>query len=159
VVVTLTAALAVTAAIATLKPTQSFLGRVRDGRWDRAWFYQIPPLVDTLGSGAKILNLSAPCQCYPLLGKHLGNVVVSTVQWRALTGSEALSVEALREHAIDYVFVHQPWPTDWPAGMPVDLIHDDTETRALKTTPAARLYRVASPGSSGEVPVTRLTKR
>ncbi|UCG17015.1 MAG: hypothetical protein JSV19_03060, partial [Phycisphaerales bacterium] len=139
VVVTLTAALAVTAAIATLKPAQSFLGRVRDGRWDRAWFYQIPPVVDSLGSGAKILNLSAPSQCYPLLGKHLGNVVVSTVQWRALTGSEALSVKALREHAIDYVFVHEPWPTDWPAGMPVDLIHDDTETRALKTTPAARL--------------------
>ena len=159
VVVTLTAALAVTAAIATLKPAQSFLGRVRDGRWDRAWFYQIPPVVDSLGSGARILNLSAPSQCYPLLGKHLGNDVVSTVQWRALTGGEALSVESLREHAIDYVFVHEPWPTDWPADVPVDLIYDDTETRALQTTPAARIYRVASSGPAGDVAFTRLTNR
>ncbi len=139
---TLTVALALTAGLATFKPVHSFLGRARDGRWSRAWYYQIPPLINELETGARILNLSDAALTYPLMGTGLRNDVISPIRWQALLAGLPISARALRENDVDYVFVRAPWPSDWPVGLPVVLIHDDMDTRVLRSTPAARIYRV-----------------
>ncbi|MFQ5414188.1 MAG: hypothetical protein ACE5E6_06990 [Phycisphaerae bacterium] len=143
--VTSTCALVVTAAVASVVPARRFLGRVRDGRWDRVWAYQLPPLVDDLPPGARVLNLSEPDRCYPLLGRELEHDVISPAHWRVLLRGETMTGAALYEHAIDYIYVQAPWPQDWPADLPVEKIYDDTETRALATTRPARVYRVMPP--------------
>jgi hypothetical protein len=136
------ASLAVTAAVATLEPAHAFAGRWKDGRWDRAWFYQVPELVNNLEPGATVLNLSRPVVGYALLGRHLDNSVITPIHWDVLMEGDPISADALRGHGIHYVFVHEPWPDDWPADLPLKLICDTTRTRILESTPAARIYRV-----------------
>ncbi len=143
--VVLTMALIVTAAAATIQPIRSFAGQWRDHRWDRAWFYQLPPVLDDLEPGARIVNLGDPPLTYPLLGKDYANVVIPLTRWRHLTGSGRATAESLYEHGIDYIWARQPWREGWTDGLPLIKIFDDTETRALSTTRATRVYRVVQP--------------
>ena len=140
--VLLTCALLITAAIASLSPIRSFLGRVKDNAWSRAAFYEIPPLIDKLEPGTRVLNLALPIMTYPVLGCNLSNDVISGVHWLALLAGDTISARTLRDHGIEYIFVREPWPDDWPDDMPLEKIFDDTETRMLMTTPATRVYRV-----------------
>ncbi|MEE9293772.1 MAG: hypothetical protein V3W34_02245 [Phycisphaerae bacterium] len=149
--VLLTLSLTTTAAVATLKPVHSLLGRVRDHNFQRGWFYQVPPLIDEFEPGARVLNLSTEPMNYALFGSKLANVVIAPLHWAVLSEGGTVSAAALREHHIDYVFVREPWPDDWPDNLPVELIYDDTKSRALPTTPATRIFRVMGPrmASSG----------
>ncbi len=148
--VLLTAALLVTAVIATLRPVHALLGRIRDGNWTRAWFYQVPAVVDGFEPGSRILNLSAEPMDYPLLGKHLNNVVINPYPWAPLDQPVAVSAEELRRRGIDYIFEREPWlenwPENWEQALPLELVYDDTESRPLATTPASRIYRVIDGG-------------
>jgi hypothetical protein len=136
-----TIGLVVTAAVTTLKPVHSLMGRLKDGRWDRAWYYQIPEVIDELESGARIVNLALPNLNYPLLGGDYQNHVIYPPEWELMTGG-TMSAGALLEHQIDYVFVREPWPEGWPEDLPVALIFDDTHGRALASTLPTRIYRV-----------------
>ncbi len=147
--VTATLALAITATIATLKPAHALAGRIRDGRWDRAWFYQVPEVIDELPPGARVLNLAAPSTTYSLLGRNLDNQVITSLEWETLTGSSVPNATDLHRLGIDYIFVREPWPTDWPAGLPVQVIFDNSQSRAVATTRAARIYRVKLDGYAG----------
>ena len=147
--VTLTAALTVTAAVAALKPAHAFAGRARDGISSRDQFYEgIPALIDDLPPGTRIVSLGPKTLNYPLLGRSLSNVVIGPAQWDLWLGGGPMSTQTLRERAIDYVFVRAPWPEDWPDDLPVQLVFDNTGTRAVPTTPLARLYRVLGPGEA-----------
>ncbi len=157
--VTATAALAVTAAIATLKPAHALASRIKEQRWDRAWFYQVPPVIDELEPGARVLNLSAPSATYSLLGRDLANRVITPIHWGVLTGDGPPTAEALHTHGIDYIFVHAPWPTDWPDDLPVTLIYDNHVTRLADAAVAARVYRVEPASLGGGPPKPRLTHR
>jgi len=137
--------LACTAGIATLKPAKEFLGRLRDGVEDRATFYEIPPMIDRLPVGARVLNLGLNEANYPLLGKDLTNVVITPSHWRLLTRSTVMSAEALRQHRIDYVCAIQPLPTDWPTDLPLVPVDDNSSTRCATTTTVRTLYRVDTP--------------
>lgn len=138
----LTAALLPTAAIAGLRPAHSFLGRLRDGDWSRAWFYQIPPALDDLPPGACILNLADAALTYPLAGDDLEKIVIPPHAWQPLLRGQPMSAQELRDNGVGYIFVRPPWPADWPTDLPVEKIYDDTDSRPLMTTPATRIYRV-----------------
>ena len=144
----LTASLLATASIASLTPLRSFLGRLKDGAWDRAAFYQTPSLIDNLPPGTRVLNLGQPPMTYPLFGRNLSNDVVSGPEWAVLLNGKTISAQALWDNEIEYVYVRAPWPTDWPADLPVERIFDDTEDRTLSTTAATRIYRVLTPGNA-----------
>ena len=139
----LTLALVVTAAIASVSPARAFFGRVRDGTWSRTAFYEIPELIDGFEPGTRILNFAQPPLTYPLVGRNLTNDVISGPHWAALLDGRTDFARALRDHEVDYIYVREPWPKNWPSDLPLDLIHDDTETRLLITTPATRIYRVS----------------
>jgi hypothetical protein len=156
---TVTVALAITAVIATLKPAHALAGRIRDGRWDRAWFYQVPAVIDDLPPGARVLNLAAPSATYSLLGRHLGNQVITSLEWESVTGSPVPNTADLHRLGIDYIFVQEPWPTDWPPELPVQVIFDNTESRVVKTSLAARIYRVQPQEYAGRGHHARLTAR
>lgn len=138
---TLTIALIVTAAVATLKPMHALAGRIKDDAWGRSSFYQVPAMIDKFEPGTRILNCGSPTANYPLLGRSLGNVVIGPAQWKMLLGGERMSAQTLREHAIDYIFVQAPWPIDWPDDLPTKLLFDSTAARATSTIPV-RIYRV-----------------
>ncbi len=135
-------ALFATAAAATLKPAHTLLSRLRDKNHSRSWFYQIPPVIDELEPGARIVYLGEEPLTYALLGEELTNEPISRLHWRALTGTETVTADTLETNNVDYVCLREPFPTDWPDGLPLELIFDDSETRALATTPASRVYRV-----------------
>ena len=138
----LTLSLTATACIATLQPAKSLLGRLRDGGWDRAAFYEMPPLVDSLPAGTRILNLVTNEATYPLLGEHLSNVVITSLHWRLLTKGKGISAAALRKHRIDYVCTVEPPPMDWPKDLPLEWASDNSKTRQAPTTTIRTLYRV-----------------
>ncbi len=160
VLVVLTVALSTTATVATFKPAHAFLARVKNGVWDRATFYRLPSLVDELEPGTRILNLADSSWNYPLLGRRLSNVVIDEHVWAPLARRESppsgnppvshklqsaglpVSIRALRDNAIDYIFVTEPWATDWPDDLPLELVYDDSEKQAREHLPASRLYRV-----------------
>ncbi|MBN1510997.1 MAG: hypothetical protein JXB13_03205 [Phycisphaerae bacterium] len=156
---TATIALVVTATIAAVKPAHALAGRIRDGRWDRAWFYQVPGVIDDLPPGARVLNLAAPSATYSLLGGNLSNQVITHPEWETLTGMRVPNTMDLQRLGIQYVFVQEPWPTDWPAGLPVRVIFDNSESRAVATSPAARIYRVEPVGYAGQNRNAVLTAR
>ncbi len=150
----LTLSLGVTAAIATLQPAHAFLGRVKSQAWQRAAFYEVPELVDRFEPGTRVLNLASPTLSYALLGRALGNEVVTLEEWGVLLGEDTISTRTLGDNRIDYVYARHPWPRDWPDELPVKLIYDDTDTRRLATTAPTRVYRVtAAPVRSDEAPV------
>ncbi|MBU0718006.1 MAG: hypothetical protein KJ749_07145 [Planctomycetes bacterium] len=138
----LTIALAATAAAAGLSPARAFLGRIRDDAWTRSTFYQIPALIDDFAPGARVLNLAPPSFTYPLLGRHLANEVISGPHWAVMLAGQPISAAALHEHRIDYIFVREPCPADWPDDLSVEMVYDDSAVRVLPTTPATRVYRV-----------------
>ncbi len=141
-VAVLSVSLLVTAAVATLKPVHAMAGAVKGGVWERASFYCIPKIVDDFPAGTRILNLAEPPSAYPLLGSHLTNEVIREMRWIAAHGEGPLSARALRESAIDYIYIRQPRPDHWPDDLPVDLVYDDSEQRKAEGMPASRLFRV-----------------
>ena len=152
----LTAALLPTAAIAGLRPAHAFLGRLRDGDWSRAWFYQIPSALDTLPPGACILNLADATLTYPLAGGELDKIVIPSWLWRDRMQGRPMSAQGLRDNGVAYIFVRAPWPTDWPADLPLEKVYDDTDSRPLMTTPAARIYRVLDPDETPSTPFAQV---
>ncbi|MBI4716698.1 MAG: hypothetical protein HY763_02755 [Planctomycetes bacterium] len=136
--------LVITATIAAYKPAASMASRWRHGDWSRDWFYQIPPPVGNFDPGSRIVNLAPPELTYPLLGADFRNVVIPKPVWDTLDNGGAVTAAALLAHNIDYVVVQEPFPPDWPADLPLELIYDDSTTRPLPTTPATRIYRVAA---------------
>ncbi len=142
VLVTFTAALAVTAVVASLKPVHAFAGRLREGVWDRAGFYEVPALVDGFDPGTRILNLSRGTMNYPLLGNSLSNIVVSPAFWDGYRGAEPISAEGLYKDAIDYVFAGEPRPEAQLAGLPLELVFQGKAAPARQTSPIIRIYRV-----------------
>ncbi len=138
----LTASLMATGTIATLKPAHAVLGRARDGNWQRDWFYQVPSLVDDFPPGTRILNLSDEPLNYALLGSELANDVIPPLLWAVLSEDGAVTPAALRDNRVDYIFVRESWSQGWSEALPIELIFDDSDTRALATTPATRIYRV-----------------
>lgn len=138
----LVSSLAITSAIAVVSPVRSFAGRVRDGQWGRAAFYEIPPVIDSLEPGSRILSLAPAPLAYPLLGANLTNEVLHGVYWENNLSGTPMNTEALLSNDIDYVYVREPWPTDWPTDLPVELIFDDTHGERRSTTTATRIYRV-----------------
>ncbi len=144
----LSMALLVTGAVASLKPAHAFLGRARDGVWARSSFYQVPPLVDALPPGTRILNLGSMSSVYALMGRHLTNEVISPWQWDVLHKDQPLSTRAVRAHGIDYIYTEAPGPSDWPIDLPVELVFDGAQDAQPRATPA-RMFRVES-RSAGE---------
>ena len=159
----LTAALALTATVTALLPAKDFLGRLASGTWQRAQLYDLPALIDRLEPGTRVLNLASPVATYPLLGKDLSNRVIAPTEWKLKVG-ESISEETLREYAIDYVYVRQPWPEYWPENLPVEKIYDDSASPQLATSSATRIYRVLEArdgptGQDGRMQTVRSTAR
>ncbi|MGB2984358.1 MAG: hypothetical protein WBE26_00630 [Phycisphaerae bacterium] len=152
VVPVLSVALLVTAAVATLKPVHSFVGRVKDGVWARSSFYQVPTVLDDLPPGTRILNLGSMSSVYALMGRHLTNHVISPWQWEVLYKGEPLSACAIRSHGIAYLYLEAPWPTDWPTDLPVELVFDSMRDAQPRGTPA-RMFRVKPTDSPSPTPV------
>ncbi|MCP4592215.1 MAG: phospholipid carrier-dependent glycosyltransferase [bacterium] len=142
VLVTLSIGLAVTAAVATLKPAHALAGRVREGNWTRGGIYETPGNVDRHAPGTRILNLGSAALNYPLAGRTLANRVIGPMEWQTLQAGAPMNAPALRAQSIDYIFVQAPWPDDWPADLPIELVFDNSASRAAPTTPLARLFRV-----------------
>jgi hypothetical protein len=140
--VILSAALLVTAAVATLKPAHAFAGRWRDGVWDRAAIYEIPPVIDRLGPGSRILNLSSPDATYPLMGSNLDSQVITPPHWKLLLGGRPMSARALYDNEIDYIYIRGPRPDDWPDDLPIELIFNDTQSSDRPTTRTRQIYKV-----------------
>ena len=149
-VAVLSVSLLVTAAVATLKPAHALAGRVKGGIWERASFYWIPKMVDDFPAGTRILNLAEAPSAYPLLGRHLTNEVIREMRWVGEHGDGPLSTQALRESAIDYIYIRRPRPDDWPDDLPVDLVYDDSKQRTAEGLPTSRLFRVRPVEGQGD---------
>ena len=138
----LSVALSVTAAIAVLVPVHALAGRWRDGAWDRSTCYQLPPIVDFLPPGSRILNLSACATNYPLLGRAFTNRVIGP-PFRPGHGSDRrVPSTMLRAHVIDYVFIDEPWPDESFVDVPVEVVYEGRPEPAAPTSPLVRLYRI-----------------
>ncbi len=142
-----TCALAATAAIAALKPAHAFAGRVKDGVWDRAAYYEVPALIDEFEPHTRILNHDSYERGYSLSGRNLTNVVITPPQWKMLTKGQAMSDRALQDHKIDYIYLRGPVPPTWPDDLCVEAVYDDSEQCRENGRWATRMYRVVHPES------------
>lgn len=140
-------ALACTAAVAAFKPAHALAGRIKDGVWDRAAFYEIPDEIDRLPPGSVILNLVADDKNYALLGRQWANRVVSPGRWHETYGDAPLSPAMLREHRVDFVYVASADASERVTGLALELIVDTGTTPSRASPHAVRLYRVL-PGDS-----------
>ena len=139
---TLVIALAVTGTIASAKPARSFVARVKNSVVDRAFFYGIPSVIDELPAGSRIVNTADPGYNYPLLGKDLSNTLIDAGMWQTKLCPQGVTAQALRENRADYIFVQEPWPSDWPDDLPIELIGDNSDRSRRPGVPASRIYRV-----------------
>lgn len=140
----LSCSLLITGAVATLRPVHALAGRVKDGTWDRAAFYEIPEIVDQLPPGTRILNLADALHAYPLLGRRLTNTSINMLDWTALHGDAPLSAKALHHNRIDYIYVDAITARQWAEDLPVELVSGPGETRALPGASQRQLYRVVT---------------
>ncbi len=139
-----TCSLGVTAIVAAFYPAHALLGRIRDGVWTRTGQYQIPPLVEDLPPGTRILNLADDPDCFPLMGRRMQNVVICWQRWRLLTDGAPLSNDNLRANAIDYIFTQDPAPK-WPADLAVRLVFNGVLQQPDWMSPKGYLYHVEPP--------------
>ncbi len=137
-----TASLILTAAVATLKPVHAFLGRAKDDVWTRADYYQIPPLVDEMPPGTRILSLAESTDEYALLGSGFTNRVITPRHWNILTDGAATSNRTLRDHRIEYIFTRHPEPTDCLDKLAIERVFNGAADQPPWMSPNASLYRV-----------------
>ncbi len=141
----LCAALLCTATVAAYKPAHALAVRAKHGLWDRAAFYRVPGVIDELPPGARIVNLGDPTWNYPLLGRHLSNVVIDPGVWLESLCPEAMSEEALRENKIDYVFVQGSGLENALDALPLEIVFDDRAATLPTGVSPMTLYRVSPP--------------
>ncbi|MCH7873020.1 MAG: hypothetical protein IID33_15095, partial [Planctomycetes bacterium] len=131
-----------TGLIATAKPARTIATRIKNDVWDRALYYGIPSVIDELPPGSRIVNTADPGYNYPLLGRKLSNTVIGGGVWRTKLCPRGLNAHALRENRVEYLFVQEPWPSDWDDNLPIELISDNTNKPRRPGVPASRVYRV-----------------
>ncbi|NOT00841.1 MAG: hypothetical protein HOP29_09455 [Phycisphaerales bacterium] len=143
VTVLLTLTVAVGGSAAALKPAHALMGRIRDGRWSRSAFYEVPAMIGELPPESRIavISESATPLCYALLGGDYSNRIYSPAHVKQVLG-DGMTRDALLNGPFDYLFVREPWPADWPVDLPVSIVYDDINSRTNRTTPATRVYRV-----------------
>lgn len=140
----LTTALGVTCTIATLPPARALAGKLRDGRWDREWQYQVPGVINEWATGTRALLIGSPDLTYPFMGRDLRVDLIHENLWRARHAHGKVDGDALRRAGVEYVILRGPWPADWGAAPPGTLIFDDGNHLPLPTTPSTRIYAVAA---------------
>lgn len=149
-------ALVVTGLIASAKPARALAARIHRSVWDRALYYGVPTEIDELPPGSRIVNMADPGYNYSLLGRNLTNTLIEAGLWQTKLCPNGLTARALRENNVDYVFVQEPWPSDWPDNLPIDLICDSSNQPRRPGVPASRIYRVRPEVSAC---LTRVVKR
>ena len=117
-------ALTGTGAVAALMPGKEFLGRLRDGIWDRAAFYEVPPMVDNLPPGTTIANIDAHTKTFALAGRGLTNRVVGPARFGAMIRQGATLKDILEKEPADFLFVFEEKPAGWLDGADVQIVYD-----------------------------------
>lgn len=117
------AASLVVAAVAGFLPAHDLLSRIRHDRWDRAFSYGYPPLLDSLPPGTTVWNASArDADNYSLAGAGLANRIVPD-EW----GEGRTPAEMITRHGIDVVVDRYPFTMDEAlTELGATLLYDDT---------------------------------
>ncbi len=148
-------ACAITGAMAAVAPARALAGRVIHGDWSRSAYYEIPAILDDLPEGTVVVNAGGTPDNYSLLGRRLGNRVITAVEWRNLIESGRPFEELLRLHRVEYLYISGTLPPaagakplSWPENLPVSCVSELRRDHSTPDNVITRVFRV-EPGTMG----------
>jgi hypothetical protein len=149
---TLTVSLLGAGAVGSLAPAKDILGRWKDSVWERAVYYETPPIIDELPRNTTILNVNAHTKNFALTGADFKVRVIGPAAFEGEV-ERGQPPEALpAEFGADLVYISGETEPPWLTSAGYEKIYDSALDPGRVFGEPRRLYRVVPTLADGFSP-------